>query len=232
VVVVDDNRLTLPGFEAALASSPHVEMVAGFDHRAALVWPGSWEEIDVLIVDAADESRSGDQFPGVAVVRRAREGGAGGRPTIIVVTGHYLHDGLRHRMAEAGADFYFLRSDLRSAEALVDVVLHPERHRRGVPEVGDPDTRRVLGVDPSSDVESFVHWVDGQRLGPALASGNASRSDPRSRRWARVRHEAAAAGHIEPRNLTTGGLPLGQQSPSIRQLARLWEWAARIRRSD
>jgi len=231
VVVVDDNRLTLPGFVEALTGAAGVELVEALDHNGALAWEGDWGCVDVVVVDAADEARHGDQFPGVAVVRRIRERAAPHRPLVIVVTGHYLHDGLRHRMADAGADFYFLRSDLRSPDALVDVVLHPDRHRRGVPPVADPDTRHVLGIGGGSDVEAFVGWVDGQGAGPVLA-GEALRDDPRARRWARFRRDAAGAGGIVPTNLTTGDAPRGQDAPSIRQLRRLWEWAARVRRPD
>ena len=179
------------------------------------------------MVDAADEGRGGDQFPGVAVVRRVRAE-AGPRPLVVVVTGHYLHDGLRHRMADAGADFFYLRSDLRSPEALVDVVLHPDRHRRGVPDVAEPGMRSLLGVGEAGDVEAFVGWVEGRGLGPDLTGPQRARS----RRWSRVRGDAARVGGIEPRNMTTGDAPRGQATPSIRQLARLWEWAARVRRPE
>lgn len=201
--------------------------MAALGHEEALTWEGDWATVDAVVVDAADEGRPGDQFPGVAVVRRARAAGDA-RPLVVVVTGHYLHDGLRHRMAAAGADFFFLRSDLRSPGALVDVVLHPERHRRGVPAGGDGHGPAALGVGDTSDVEAFVEWVETRGLGPALTE----EGRPRSRRWARLRREATSAGGIEPRNLTTGDAPRGQATPSIRQLARLWEWAARIRRPD
>ena len=208
-------------------------MVAALDHDAALSWDGDWAAVDIVVVDAADEARRGDQFPGVAVVRSIREVAGQGRPVILVVTGHYLHDGLRHRMAAARADFYFLRSDLRTPEALVDVVLHPERHRRGVPDVADPDARRVLGVGASADVESFVGWVESEGLGPTLAGDAGPRVAPRSRRWVRLRRDARRAGRIDAVNLTTGDRPRGgQDAPSIRQLARLWEWAARVRRPE
>lgn len=185
----------------------------------------------MLVVDAADEERAGDQFPGVAVVREARAGGAEGRPTIVVVTGHYLHDGLRHRMAGAGADLYFMRSDLRSPEALIDVVVHPDRYRRGVPPLADAREPGVLGLDAHSDVEAFVDWVEDQGVGQELA-GRTGRGAPRSRRWERLRREASRAGGVEARNLTTGQVPQGQDVPSVRQLRRLWEWAARITRPD
>jgi len=42
----------------------------------------------------------------------------------------------------------------------------------------------------------------------------------------------AAAGGIDPVNLTTGDRPLDQDTPSIRQLSRLWAWASRIRRPE
>jgi hypothetical protein len=202
-----------------------VQLVAGLDHDQALSWDGDWAEVDALVIDAADEGRAGDQFPGVAVVRRVRGSVVDDGPLIVVVTGHYLHDGLRHRMAAAGADFYFLRADLRSSGALLDVVLHPERHRRGVPAVADASALQVLGVGPGSDVEAFVERVDGKGL-------DGTRQHPRSRRWTRLRLDAAAAGRIEPRNLSTGDPPLGQSTPSIRQLSALWQWAARIRRPE
>jgi len=232
VVVVDDNSLTLPGFVQAVRDAPELDLVGGMDHGSALAWEGDWADVDVVVVDAADESCVGDQFPGVGVVRHVRSAGARRQPLVIVVTGHYLHDGLRHRMAAAGADFYFLRSELRSPDALVDVVLHPERYRRGVPGVANPDTRLALGVGATSAVESFVGWVDGQDAVHTLTSRGRSRHDPRSRHWARLRRDAADAGGIAPRNLTTGQAPIGQATPSIRQLSRLWEWAARIRSPD
>jgi len=206
-------------------------VVAGLDHRGALAWTGDWAAVDVLVVDAADEGRAGDQFPGVAVVRHARATGTGGRPLIVVVTGHYLHDGLRHRMAAAGADFYYLRSELRSPEELADVVLHPERHRRGVPPPADARTSGALGVATGSDVEAFVGWIEDREAGPELA-GPGGRATPRSRRWERLRRDASRAGGIEARNLTTGDVPQGQDVPSVRQLRRLWEWAARVARPD
>lgn len=207
-------------------------MAAAFGHSEARAWSGDWAEIAVVVVDAADESSTGDQFPGVGVVLHIRAATAGrSRPTIVVVTGHFLHDGLRHRMADADADFFFLRSDLRSPDALIDVVLHPEHYRRGVAPEVDAGGGRLLGVGPDADVEGFVSYVEAEGLAPSLEP-DAGRPDPRSRRWLRHRRGMAAAGRIEPVNLSTGDRPRDQELPSIRQLARLWEWAARVRRPE
>jgi CheY-like chemotaxis protein len=230
VVVADDNELTLPGYVGALRGCPDVDVVAAFGHDAALAWAGDWSRVDVAVVDAADESAEGDQFPGVAVVRRIRAGSPDGATTVVVVTGHYLHDGLRHRMATAGADFFFLRSELRSSDGLVDVVLHPERYRRGVAPVADPGALPAMGVAPGADIESLVAYVEEEGMGPLLDHDGAPRDAPRARRWVRHRRAMAAAGGIEPVNVTTGDRPRGQDTPSIRQLARVWNWAARIRR--
>ena len=126
----------------AVRRAPDLELVGSFGHGAAIAWEGDWSTVDVAVVDAADERSEGDQFPGVGVVRHIRTATQDGpRPTVVVVTGHYLHDGLRHRMADADADFFFLRSDLRSPADLVDVIIHPERYRRGVAPVADIEGR-------------------------------------------------------------------------------------------
>jgi len=203
------------------------------DHDQALAWREQWTGVDVLVLDAADEARSGDQFPGVAVVRAVRDAVPAGGPLVIVVTGHYLHDGLRHRMAAAGADFYYLRADLRRADELLDVVLHPERHRRGVPAVRDRAGAQAVGVSATTDVEAVVGWIEAEGIGPDIdPDAPIGRADPRSRRWLRARRAAAGAGGLKPVNMTTGDAPQGHDVPSIRQLGRLWSWAARVKRRD
>jgi CheY-like chemotaxis protein len=228
-VVIDDNELNLPGFERAFGQRAEIELVAACDHEAALAWAGDWASVDVVVLDAADEDRVGDQFPGVAVVRRIRASAGSGAPVVVVVTGHYFHDGLRHRMRAAGADLFFLRSDIRSNEALVDIVLQPGSYRRPVPVVADAGRPCQLGLAPDSDLEGFLGYVEAQGLGPVL-DHRAGRPEPRSRRWSRHREAAAVAGRIEPVNLTTGDRPRGHDIPSIRQLKRLWDWAARVKR--
>lgn len=232
-VLVDDNELTRVGFAEALRSSPEIELVGSIGHAEGTAWASEWADVDVVIVDAADEGAVGDQFPGVQVVRRIRSCQGHDHPTVIVVTGHFMNDGLRHRMAEANADFFFLRAELRSIEVLHNVVLHPERYRRGVPAVQDQDTPRLLGITGAADVEQLVRYIDDHELHEAFGHGTAIREGPRSRSWIGHRGAIAGASNVEPRNVTTGDIPReGQRWPSLRQLSRIYRWAARVQRSS
>jgi CheY-like chemotaxis protein len=224
--------LTAAGYAAAFSGSA-IGVATTLDHTEALGWEEQWQAVDVALVDAADESADGDQFPGVKVVRRIRSYQSDNRVTVAVVTGHFLNDGLRHRMAEAGADFFFLRSDIRSASALQDFVLNPERYRRGVPDIADPDMARALGITSRSRVEEMVTYVDDQKIGKALDPVSPSREDPRSRRWLHHRKTIGETARIDPVNLTTGMPPYGNQSsPSLRQLRRIYRWAAKAGSAD
>jgi CheY-like chemotaxis protein len=233
VVIVDDNELTADGFAAALTRRPEIELVASLTHAEALAWDEQWREVDVVLVDAADETQPADHFPGVQVVRRVRACQGDRRPVVVVVTAQFMNDGLRHRMAHADADFFFLRSDFRRRASLADVVLRPEDYRRGTPAVADPERLRALGLSQSSRVEELVSYVHEHGLEAALDPASPHREDPRSRRWSRYRREIAKAAGIEPVNLTTGHVPYGNQSaPSLRQLRGIYKWAARVPPSD
>jgi hypothetical protein len=235
VAVVDDNTISLNGDVVSLAAHPLIDVVAGVDHAEALRWTDAdWAALDAVVVDAAcpfDEDnhyREGDHFPGVAVVERARRT----RPDllVIVVTGRFFEDGLRRRMKEAGADFFYFRDHLRDPDQLHRVVLEPESCRAGVPDVEDPDTLAALGVDDRSLVNRFVAYLDGR--GGLAATG---RGHKRRRRDDRTRAEATDAG-IRAVNKTTGAPPhaRAQRDPSRRQLADIWAAFAQVRetRSD
>jgi CheY-like chemotaxis protein len=230
VVLIDDNQLTLDGYAATLGHHPRVDLVAAIGHDDVFAMDRTWSEIDVVVVDAADEDRPGDQYPGVAVVRHIRANQGERRPTIVVVTGHFFDDGLRHRMAQADADFFFLRPEIRSSEKLMDVVLNPHHYLRGVPPVADKDQEQILGVTGRSDLEEFVDYVQRHELETTLDVGAAVRPPTGRRSLMRHRHELTKAAHISPVNLTTGHTPAGRQDDaSIRQLRRIWGWAARVK---
>lgn len=226
VVLVDDNSFTLAGYADALRSHPAITLVAAIDHRTALDESMEWVGIDVVLLDAADESRAGDQFPGVRVVRHIRSVEDPTRSTIIVVTGHFFDDGLRRRMAEADADFFFLRPEIRSSDKLFDIVLNSDCYRRGVPPVVDEDSQALLGIDRHSRLDAFIDYVERHDLegvldGPEMGT-------PSRRSLLRHRSGLSRVSRIHPINISTG-FPPGQDqtSPSLRQLRKIWAWAAR-----
>lgn len=229
VVVVDDHELRRRGFTDTLLECPAVEVVASLSHRDASSLAVEWDTIDVVVVDAADPSRDDDQFPGVQTVRDVRGRQRLRRATVIVVTGHFLHDGLRRRMQEAGADFFYYGEELRTKERLLQVVLHPERERAGVPSVRAPHALAAVGVTRQARVNAALDYIAKQRLVHELRGSADSRTDPRSRRWRRIREGVSRAGHLVPVNID--GIPprRDQQSvPSISQLQRFFQRFARI----
>lgn len=216
-----------------LSACPEIELVAAVSHGQIAVWADEqWTSIDLVIVDAADEAAPVDHFPGVAVVKRIRAVAARPLPVIAVVTGHYANDGLRHRMAAAGADFFFERAELRSREQLVELVLHPDQFRRGVPAVSDRGVPRRLGVTNRTEVDELVAYVDRHGLGPAFDDQDPHMDDSRSRTWKSHYQAIGAAAHIKPMNISTGCPPGGNQNaPSVRQLRAIYRWAARVKKT-
>ena len=182
-----------------------------------------------MVVDAArpfddnNRYRDSDHFPGVAVVVHARE--AHPDLLIIVVTGRFFEDGLRRRMKEAGADFFYFRDHLRAPEQLHRAILEPERCRAGVPDVQDPDALAALGIDDRSLVNRLIAYLDAR--GGLAATG---RGRTRSRTDDRTRAAATNAG-IRAVNKTTGepSYSRTQRDPSRRQLADLWTALAQVR---
>jgi DNA-binding NarL/FixJ family response regulator len=138
VAVVDDDDVSRRGLVELLGEQPDVHVVAALTHLEAVTWTQRWDVVDVAIVDACDERRSDDQFPGVSVVEGIRARRSRDETRVIVRTGQFFDDAVRRRMREADADYFFHRSELQDVSALRAVVLHPERFRSGVPDVADP----------------------------------------------------------------------------------------------
>jgi hypothetical protein len=188
--------------------------------------------VETVIVDAADEHLAGDQFPGVSVVRQIRTYQGDRRPNVVIVTGHFDNDGLRQCMAEVGADFFFMRSDLRKAEDLIDIVLSPSNYRRGVPPISDKAGARKFGITPRSRMSDLVSYVAQHGLEADLNPTGPARDDARSRRWLRHRQAMADLSHLEPINLTTGQPPRrNQHTPSWTQFAQALRWASKVDQS-
>jgi len=223
VVVIDDDDVTRVGTVAILAADPTIEIVRSGSHEGAA---GPWDEVDVVLVDASDHRRTDDHFPGVGVVQaiRADRSGAGSRCTIIVLTGVLFDDAVRRRMREAGADFYYHRSELADAQRLVDVVLgRGERHP--VPEPADPEVLFRLGVTERTQVNEGVAAASELEL----VSGDARLGKRGSRR---TRRREAFNGRARLSPVASTGRPVdrAQEAPSLPQIDRFLRWATQIRR--
>ncbi len=229
VVVVDDNEITRVGTAALLSTEPGIDLVAALDHRRAAEWSQEWDDIDVVVVDAADERLEHDQFPGVAIVRRYRDQRPAGDGVAVVLTGHYFDDAVRLRMREAGADFFYSRTDALDRETLVGVVLRPDEARRVPPPLA-PETLSSLGIGGATDVNAFVDAVEQRGAADALSQGGSMKQGPapaRSRWWLRLRRDLASTGRLRAVNREGGPPRRSQEVPSVSQIRRLYEWATK-----
>jgi CheY-like chemotaxis protein len=224
VVVVDDDDISRRGLGELLADHPSIDVAALLSHDTALAWEGNWQEVDVAIIDAADERRADDHFAGVAVVEHVRRMSPTPAPLIIVVTGHFFDDAVRRRMREADADFFYHRSEVQDTASLYAAVLQPDAARQGVPDVRDPETLFRHGILSSSRVNDGVQAVRALDLADAHGSGSRSRSR------SRLRQVFNRSARLNPVN-RDGTVPERKQDvPSFPQIERFFEWATRSKR--
>lgn len=224
VVVVDDDEVSRDEFVGILAAHPEIEQVLACSHVVASRWQDEWADVDVAVVDATDERCVSDQFPGVAVVERIRRLRGHSIP-VIVVTGHYFDDALRWRMREAGADFFYHRTELRRDSALCDAVLHPDMALRGVPAIRDNEAILRHGVGKGTRVNDAVRHANAVDLIEQLEE----RRDPRSRRWQKARAEFNRRAHLYPVNSDGGLVDRPQNDPSVTQISAFLDWATRVK---
>jgi CheY-like chemotaxis protein len=230
VVVVDNDPVMRAGTAAILADVDNLELLAAMDHDSALEWTEQWFGVDVAVVDASDQRRARDQFPGVAVVRSIRKHGRG--VTVVVLTGQYLHPGLRHRMWDAGADFFYPRDEGMTADELISVVLRPSAHRRLASVVGSLPNE--LGVTRATRVNELVDRLVGARLDTALEATSRKKSDPhgeRSRWWNHVRQLVGGPDGLSPTK-AGGERAIHLDLPSIVQVRKFWAAMARAEPSN
>jgi CheY-like chemotaxis protein len=222
VVVVDDDKISRRGIAELLADRPEIEVVGALDHDQALAWDLQWNQVDVALVDASDDRREDDQFPGVGVVEHIRQRRAPHQTVVIVLTGHFFDDAVRRRMREARADYFYRRSDLDFGTALEDAVIHPDRARAGVPPEQDTEALFQLGVVATSRVNAGVSQ--------AKATGIQSFSRTRSRRQERLRRkEFNAAARLNTVNADGAQPNRGQDTPSTTQIGKFLNWATRVK---
>lgn len=230
VAIVDNDAITRAGTEAVLAHADGIEVVLVADHNAALAFDEGWRQVDVAVVDAADGRRlDGDQFPGVAVVRSIRRIRGREELTVVVLTGQTMHAGLRRRMWEAGADFFYGRDEGMDAAELVGVVLRPSEHRRMDQVLLELPTE--LGVGSDTKVNEVIDRLEDLGADGALARRAAKKNagpNPRSRWWDKLRSGAAGRDGLTPTK-ATGDEAFDQAAPSLPQLRKFWSAMTKVR---
>lgn len=227
VVVVDDDDVNRSGIAAVLDATPQIAVIASLNHAEALTAAPVWSSADVVVVDAADHRRDGDQFPGVAVVEHIRRRRPDGL-VVIVVTGHFFDDAVRRRMREARADFFYHRADWADAQAARDAVLHPRRARRSMPEPQDPESQFRHGVTDATRVNRAVDYATEQDLNGRIIE----RAEPRSRRWLRLRADFNRIARLTPITRDGREPDRSQDHPSLPQITRFLTWATKIKKQD
>lgn len=225
VVVVDDDDISRRGMACLLDESPDICLVAALSHAQAMARSGWWQDVDFVLVDAADERCPDDHFPGVAVAERLRKHRSPRQTRIAVVTGHFFDDAVRRRMREAKADFFYHRGDLLAASALYEAVLRSDSVRHRVPAEIDPEDQFCRGVSSATRVNRAVAFAVEHNLEQLLAD----RPQPRSRFWLRLRRDFNRDARLNPVT-TDGRLPdRAQELPSLPQIARFLSWATRVK---
>ncbi|NRQ37501.1 hypothetical protein HII36_37570 [Nonomuraea sp. NN258] len=225
MVVIDDDPYVRRGVAAFLGECAGIQVLAVLDHEAALLFGRRWREIDLALVDAADDSRTDDQFPGVAVVEEIRrQCGADHRPRVMVVTGHAYDEAVRRRMREAGADYLYDRRSLMDEQAMLSAVLRPSSVL-AAPAGRTPEEER-LGISRHTRVNAAVAYALAENIPSRLAR----RENPRGRVWDRIREEFNQIARLATVN--SDGLPpdRAQDEPSRRQLNRFLTWATKVKR--
>lgn len=222
VVIIDDDDVNRRGFAELLSEHPDIDVVASFDHREALSWPGEWGAIDVALIDAADDRDPVDQFPGVAVVAHIRHDAVAGRPVLVVVTGHFFDDAIRTRMREARADLFYHRSEFADVNRLYQVVLHPDDERSAVPQVRNAETLIRMGVNSATNVNDAVRWAADTGF---IRGSSAPTSRGRARY--RLRRSFNQVARLNPVNIDGTPPDREQREPSLPQIERFLRWATR-----
>ncbi len=220
VAVVDDDDITRAGVETILAAHPDIDVACSLSHDQALEPDRRWDGVDVALVDAADERQGYDQFPGVQVVERIRAERTPSQTMVIVVTGHFFDDAVRHRMREAKADLLYHRSQIQQRERLYELVLHPERGKAAVPEPLDHESLWRLGITDGTHVNEGVRAAVDLDLAHGASGG-------RSRARTRLRDTFNRRAGLTTVNADGTQPERDQEAPSFPQIDRFLQWATR-----
>lgn len=210
VAIVDDDYWTLQGQRARLAEHPSITVVATVGHAEAAAWTTRWDEIDIAVIDAYDPGATFDRFPGVGVVESLRRHRDRAQTTAVVVSGHMHNQILKQRMFEAGADFYYHRSDVQTVEALINAILRtPEQNTA---RQGDPARLKELGLRAGARPNAAIAEVTRAHMQQALNPTDPQKSTDASRR-AFINLRERVARHAKLTENPTSAAKSGTTSP-------------------
>lgn len=197
VVVVDDDLWVRRGQAQALAGVDGIEVVADVALVDAMGWTEQWDGVDIVLVDAYDDSADFDRFLGANVVEAIRRRRNPEETLVVVISGRVDDDHLRLRMAEVGADFFYNRDEVRDLARLTSVILDPDEQRRVAPDEG----WRLggQGLATTSCPHRFLRWLHDQGLEDAFRPGVIQDATGLSRRRIMgIRAAAARIGGLRP----------------------------------
>jgi DNA-binding NarL/FixJ family response regulator len=180
VAIIDDDYWTLQGQRARLTDHRAIEVVATVGHAEAIAWTTRWNDIDVAVIDAYDPEETFDRFPGVGVVESLRRHRTVRQTTAVVISGHMHNQLLKQRMFEAGADFYYHRSDVQTVDALIAAIQSTPTDNRATE--ADPTRLRQLGLRPGSRPNAAIVEVINADMQDALNPIESQKSSDASRR--------------------------------------------------
>ncbi len=206
VVVVDDDLWVRRGQAQALATVEGIVMVADVALAEAVGWTDHWDEVDVVLVDAYDDTAGFDRFLGASVVEAIRRRRSQEETLVVVISGRVDDDHLRLRMAEVGADFFYNRDEVRDLARLATVILDPSEQRRVTP--GEGWRLAGRGLSTTSCPHRFLRWLHDQGLEDAFRPGVGQEATGLSRRRIMgIRSAAARIGGLRPSPSRLGGGP-------------------------
>lgn len=180
VAIIDDDYWALEGQRARLDGHPQIIVIGTVSHPEASAWITEWDDVDVALIDAFDPDEQFDRFPGVGVVDSLRRRRRPDQTVAIVISGHMSNQLLKQRMFEAGADYYFHRSDVQTLDALVAAILHEDSAVR-IAEA-DPVELAEVGLNPGARPNAAIAEVIAAGMNASLDRDRGQKNTDASRR--------------------------------------------------
>ena len=180
VAIIDDDYWALEGQRARLEGNPLITVVSAVAHPLASAWVSEWDGIDVALIDAFDPDERFDRFPGVGVVESLRRRRSPQQTVAVVISGHMNNQFLKQRMFEAGADYYYHRSDVQTLDALVKAILNDGTQRTAVE--AENTALREVGVEPGARPNAAIAEVTRASMQDTLDPDSGQKETNASRR--------------------------------------------------